>query len=87
MYKSMFMVLTIGLLAVVMVAVPSVTTGSYASTSGWNWVDTVNTGVEHINQAQAALQNGDIEGANKHLELAKQSLQSREPDMGQRPFD
>ncbi|MGH9987163.1 MAG: hypothetical protein ACRD8W_24720 [Nitrososphaeraceae archaeon] len=28
----------------------------------------------HINEAQAAMQNGDTEGANNHLELAKQSL-------------
>lgn len=31
-------------------------------------------GIEHINQAQAALQNGDIEGAQRHLDLAKESL-------------
>jgi hypothetical protein len=29
----------------------------------------------HINSAQQALQNGDTEGANNHLELAKQSLE------------
>ncbi len=31
--------------------------------------------LDHINQAQAALQNGDTEGANNHLELAKQTLE------------
>ncbi|MGH9988482.1 MAG: hypothetical protein ACRD8W_31490, partial [Nitrososphaeraceae archaeon] len=35
-----------------------------------------NAGLEHINQAQSALQNGDTEGAINHLELAKQSFQT-----------
>jgi hypothetical protein len=30
--------------------------------------------IDHINQAQSALQNGDTEGANGHLDLAKQAL-------------
>lgn len=30
--------------------------------------------VNHINEAQAALQNGDIESAQRHLDLAKQAL-------------
>lgn len=30
--------------------------------------------IDHINQAQSALQNGDTEGANGHLDLAKQEL-------------
>ena len=30
--------------------------------------------VNHINEAQTALQNGDIEGAQRHLDLAKQAL-------------
>ena len=30
--------------------------------------------VDHINDAQSALQNGDTEGAQKHLDLAKQAL-------------
>lgn len=34
--------------------------------------------LEHINNAQAALQNGDTESANNHLELAKQSLQGNQ---------
>ena len=30
--------------------------------------------IDHINQAQSALQNGDTEGAKGHLDLAKQAL-------------
>ncbi|MDN5866644.1 MAG: YfdX family protein [Candidatus Nitrosocosmicus sp.] len=30
--------------------------------------------VNHINEAKSSLQNGDTEGAQKHLDLAKQSL-------------
>ena len=30
--------------------------------------------VNHINQAQSALQNGDTAGAQSHLDLAKQAL-------------
>jgi hypothetical protein len=29
---------------------------------------------DHINEAQSALQNGDTEGAQRHLDLAKQAL-------------
>ncbi|MGH9988075.1 MAG: hypothetical protein ACRD8W_29405 [Nitrososphaeraceae archaeon] len=36
--------------------------------------DDVNAALKHINNAQTALQNGDTEGANNHLELAKQSI-------------
>jgi len=37
----------------------------------------------HINKAQSALQNGDTESANNHLELAKQSLQGNQSNSGQ----
>ena len=30
--------------------------------------------VNHIDEAQSALQNGDTEGAQRHLDLAKQAL-------------
>lgn len=30
--------------------------------------------IDHINKAQSAIKNGDTEGAQKHLDLAKQSL-------------
>ena len=30
--------------------------------------------IDHINQAQSALDNGDTEGAKGHLDLAKKSL-------------
>lgn len=30
--------------------------------------------IDHINQAQSAMQNGDTEGAQRHLDLAKQAL-------------
>ena len=30
--------------------------------------------IDHINQAQSALDNGDTEGARGHLDLAKKSL-------------
>ena len=30
--------------------------------------------IDHINQAQSAMQNGDTEGAQGHLDLAKQAL-------------
>jgi len=36
--------------------------------------DSIKASLEHINNAQEALQNGDTEGANNHLELAKESL-------------
>lgn len=35
---------------------------------------------DHITRAQESLQNGDTEGANNHLELAKQSLGRAVPD-------
>ncbi len=37
--------------------------------------DTIEAALGHINNAQTALQNGDTEGANNHLDLAKQSLE------------
>lgn len=39
--------------------------------------------INHINEAQEALQNGDTETANNHLELAKQSLQGNQSNSGQ----
>lgn len=30
--------------------------------------------INHINEAQSAMQNGDTEGAQRHLDLAKQAL-------------
>jgi hypothetical protein len=36
--------------------------------------DSIKAGLEHINNAQEAMQNGDTEGANNHLEMAKESL-------------
>lgn len=30
--------------------------------------------IDHINQAQSALQNGDTEGASMHMDAAKQTL-------------
>ncbi|MGH9987162.1 MAG: hypothetical protein ACRD8W_24715, partial [Nitrososphaeraceae archaeon] len=32
--------------------------------------------IDHINQAQSALQNGDTEGAQMHMDSAKQALVS-----------
>jgi hypothetical protein len=63
-------------------AIPSVMTGTNASIEHQPDLGP-HVIIEHINQAQAALQNGDIEGANNHLELAKQSLQGNQSDSGQ----
>ncbi|MGH9988076.1 MAG: hypothetical protein ACRD8W_29410 [Nitrososphaeraceae archaeon] len=82
--KAIFMGLVVGLLPVTMNVLSAVTI-SYASPEN----GPVQIGpyykqaVEHINSAQEALQNGDTEGANNHLELAKQSLQSNQSDSGQ----
>ncbi|HZA68338.1 MAG TPA: hypothetical protein VE548_01460 [Nitrososphaeraceae archaeon] len=87
MSKSIFLGLTIGLLVVM--AIPSVMTDINASyqnndsDSSSNGTNDSGGAIEHINQAQTALQNGDTEGANNHLELAKQSLQSNQSDLGQ----
>lgn len=80
MNNSVLVVLTIGLLS--MMTAPFFVTAVNASPD----VGPVQIGpytdqaVEHINQAQAALQNGDTQGANNHLELAKQSLGKAVPD-------
>ena len=84
MYKSIFLGLTIGLLAVI--AVLSQTMVSNASiennSSDFNQGGTIMVwplyAVDHINHAQTALQNGDTENANHHLELAKQHLQGNQ---------
>lgn len=36
--------------------------------------------VNHINEAHSAMQNGDSEGAQRHLDLAKESLLRACPD-------
>ena len=81
MNNTTFVVLTIGLLSIL--TSPLVMTEANASTQG----NSSNPGqvepgpayiifdaVNHINKGQEALQNGDTEGANNHLELAKESL-------------
>ncbi len=86
MNKSIFagLVAAIGLLAATMI-ISSIVTISHASPEN----GPVQIGpyykqaIEHINQAHAALQNGDTESANNHLGLAKQSLQSNQSDSGQ----
>ena len=93
MSNSIGTALAMGVFAVVMV-IPSVMTVSKASIennsdvssngfilpSGSSTHFPVGSAIEHINQAQAALQNGDTETANNHLELAKQSLGKAVPD-------
>ncbi|MGI0043274.1 MAG: hypothetical protein ACRD47_06150 [Nitrososphaeraceae archaeon] len=37
-------------------------------------IGTQGEAIDHINQAQSALQNGDTVGAQSHLDLAKQAL-------------
>lgn len=79
MNDTTFVVLTIGLLSIL--TVPSVMTEANASLQN-NDTGPSNFGpclgcvgaIEHINNAQSALQNGDIEGANNHLELAKDDI-------------
>lgn len=44
------------------------------STSGPNASSPNQEGIDHINQAQSALQNGDTEGAQMHMDLAKKAL-------------
>ena len=72
----------IGLLAIVTVP-PIMTTAVNATIQPGQAYIIFDDATEHINQAQAALQNGDIEGANNHLELAKQSLQGNQSNQGQ----
>lgn len=72
--------------SVMTVSMASIENNSNVSSNGFNIPsgssthfpippDNFNAGLEHINQAQAALQDGDIEGAQNHLELAKESFQ------------
>ena len=95
MSNSIVTALAIGILSAVMV-LPSVMTASKASiennsnvSNGFNIPSgssthfPVGSAIEHINNAQSALQNGDTEGANNHLELAKQSLQGNQSNQGQ----
>jgi hypothetical protein len=70
MYKTIFIgIATVVLLTLCMI--PSQTMTSYA---GHFNIPPYGDAIEHINQAQTALHNGDTEGANNHLELAKKSL-------------
>lgn len=85
MNSSNFLGVTIGLLAIMTASLvmTTVNTTPQGNTSdpGQGIIVPNDTGrdipvvVDHITRAQASLQNGDIEGANNHLELAKQSLQ------------
>jgi hypothetical protein len=45
-----------------------------ASSSGGVSSNSNQQAIDHINQAQSALQNGDTAGAQQHMDLAKQSL-------------
>ena len=85
---KIYLGISVGLLAVM--AIPLVMTEVNASGSiiapNYTGQDIEQQAVEHINQAQAALQNGDIEGANNHLELAKQSLQGNQSNQDQFHF-
>lgn len=74
MNDTLFVGLVIGLLSV-MAAIPFVLIEANASPNGPVQIGPYYEAVGHINQAQSALQNGDTEGANNHLELAKQGLQ------------
>jgi hypothetical protein len=44
------------------------------SSSGGASSDSNQQAIDHINQAQSALQNGDTAGAQMHMDLAKQAL-------------
>jgi hypothetical protein len=44
------------------------------SSSGGASSDSNQQAIDHINQAQSSLQNGDTEGAQMHMDLAKQAL-------------
>lgn len=58
-----------------MMILTTVITVAYASTGPVQTGPYTKQAVDHINKAQIALQNGETEGANKHLELAKQTLE------------
>jgi hypothetical protein len=45
-----------------------------ASYEGSNASNSNQEAIDHINQAQSALQNGDTEGAQMHMDSAKQAL-------------
>lgn len=82
----LFVGVVIGLLAIV--AVPPVMTAAVnasilPSGSSGHFPVNPNSTIVHINEAQSALQNGDTESANNHLELAKQSLQGNQSNSGQ----
>ncbi|MGH9986546.1 MAG: hypothetical protein ACRD8W_21600 [Nitrososphaeraceae archaeon] len=85
MNNSLLMGIVIGLLAIV--TVPLVMTTANASIlprgSSGHFPVNPNSTIVHINEAQSALQNGDTESANNHLELAKQSLQGNQSNSGQ----
>ncbi|MGH9986545.1 MAG: hypothetical protein ACRD8W_21595 [Nitrososphaeraceae archaeon] len=83
MKNKIFFVLVVGFSAVLVI--PLITNVSFASPQG-NSFDPSGA-IGHINEAQAALQNGDTEGANNHLELAKQSLEGGRTGIHGIPFN
>ena len=45
-----------------------------SNSSGTTTSDSNQEAIAHINQAQSSLQNGDTEGAQMHMDLAKKAL-------------
>lgn len=87
MNNTIFVGVVIGLFAImvaplVMTEVNASIVGHVYNTNPTKFVNP-NIVIGHINEAQSAMQNGDTEAANNHLELAKQSLQGNQSNSGQ----